>query len=126
MWDIYVPAERDAEEVGRQRYLMGYKYEGGYRFWIPRIGYLFTKGLCPCYPTMGPPPRSNATRQSPSHASAKDNTWTHDTRTYIHPHHRTQKTLAGTTMRRMERQQLRHWHGRNPPIAAPRRYRPRT
>ena len=48
-------------------YLIGYTCEGGYRVWTPRIGLKrlvtvpFTKGLRPCYPTMGPPPRSNAT-----------------------------------------------------------------
>ena len=38
--------------------LMGYKYEGAYRVWIPRIGVKEVEQR-PCCPTMGQSPRFN-------------------------------------------------------------------
>ena len=37
---VTLPSEKlgKLEDRGAMGYLMGYKYEGGYRVWIPRIG----------------------------------------------------------------------------------------
>ena len=68
------------EDHGTMGCLVGYKYEGGYRVWIPRIDYLY-EGTVPVLPDHGPSPRSNATRQGPSCTFDKNSTWTHNTST---------------------------------------------
>ena len=61
---------------------MGYKCEGGYQVWIPRIGYIY-EGTVPMSPDHGSTiQRSNATRQAPSCAPNENDIWTYDTSIY--------------------------------------------
>ena len=62
---VTLPSEKlgKLEDRRAMGYLMGYKYEGGYRVWIPHIGMkevrdvTFYEGTAPMCPTMGRPTR---------------------------------------------------------------------
>ena len=84
------------EDHGATSYLMGYKYDSGYRVWNPRIGVrevrdvTFYKGTVPVLPNHGSTTEVHRKR----HLNPRQQ--------HLHLHHTTQKISTRTMTRRME------------------------